>query len=317
MKTGQFLTAAVCLLASAGCLAAAGPDSVPAFTPATAGKLISPPLPRTISSIAAAGAASASETDEPISTSAPSEIPMTPLPQNPLKITILYNNIASDPRLQTDWGFAALVDWQSEILLFDTGGNGAILLGNMQTMEVDPLRIHDVVLSHIHSDHTGGLNAFLEAAARPPVYLLSEFGTSFIQSVKNRTEAVEVIPGMEIAPGIRTTGNAGGKIPEQALMIRTGKGLVVITGCAHPGIVRIVEKAVELTGDPVYLVLGGFHLRDMSDAQMAAILADFRRLGVQKVAPSHCTGERAISLFAAEYGDDFLRTGAGSVLIVE
>ncbi len=242
---------------------------------------------------------------------------MTTSAQRPLTIAILYNNIASDPRLQTDWGFSALVEYQNEILLFDTGGNGSILLRNMQTMEVDPLRIRDVVLSHAHSDHTGGLNAFLDAAARPPVYLLSEFGASFIQSVKNRTEAVEVEPGMEIAPSILTTGNVGGSIPEQSLAIRTGKGLVVITGCAHPGIVRIVEKAVELTGDPVYLVLGGFHLRDMSDTQISAILADFRRLGVQKVAPSHCTGERAIALFAAEYGGDFIATGTGSIVRME
>jgi len=233
-----------------------------------------------------------------------------------LTVTILYNNIASDQRLQTDWGFAALVEYQNEILLFDTGGNGSILLRNMRTMGVDPLRIQDVVLSHAHSDHTGGLNVFLEAAARPPVYLLSEFGASFIQLTKNRTEIVEVSPGMEISPGILTTGNVGGTIPEQALLIRTGKGMVVITGCAHPGIVRIVEKVVELTGEPVYLVLGGFHLRNLSDAQIAAILGEFRRLGVQKVAPSHCTGERAIELFAAEYGEDFLRTGAGSIVRV-
>jgi len=233
---------------------------------------------------------------------------MTPSAQRPLTITILYNNIASDSRLQTDWGFAALVEYRGEILLFDTGGNGSILLRNMQRMEADPVRIHDVVLSHAHSDHTGGLAAFLDAAARPPVYLLSEFGASFIQSVKNRTEVVEVEPGMEIAPGILTTGNAGGSIPEQALAIRAGKGLVVITGCAHPGIVRIVEKAVALTGDPVYLVLGGFHLGDKSEGEIIAILGDFRRLGVQKVAPSHCTGDRAIELFAAEYGEDFLCT---------
>ncbi len=242
---------------------------------------------------------------------------MTSTPMPSLTVTILYNNIASDQRLQTDWGFAALVEYQNEILLFDTGGNGSILLRNMRTMGVDPLRIQDVVLSHAHSDHTGGLNVFLEAAARPPVYLLSEFGASFIQLTKNRTEIVEVSPGMEISPGILTTGNVGGTIPEQALLIRTGKGMVVITGCAHPGIVRIVEKAVELTGEPVYLVLGGFHLRNLSDAQIAAILGEFRRLGVQKVAPSHCTGERTIELFAVEYGEDFLRTGAGSIVRVE
>jgi 7,8-dihydropterin-6-yl-methyl-4-(beta-D-ribofuranosyl)aminobenzene 5'-phosphate synthase len=242
---------------------------------------------------------------------------MTPTADNPLVITILYNNIPSDPRLQTDWGFAALVEYRGEILLFDSGGNGQILMQNIKILELDPARVRHVMISHAHSDHTGGLNAFLDAASRPPVFLLSEFGASFLQSVKQRTEVVEAEPGMQVAENILTTGNVGGSIPEQSLVIRTGKGLVVITGCAHPGIVRIVEKAVALTGDPVYLVLGGFHLRDMSDAQIAAILGDFRRLGVQKAAPSHCTGDRAIAMFADEYGEDFLRTGAGSIIRLE
>jgi 7,8-dihydropterin-6-yl-methyl-4-(beta-D-ribofuranosyl)aminobenzene 5'-phosphate synthase len=78
--------------------------------------------------------------------------------------------------------------------------------------------------------------------------------------------------------------------------------------------VRIVERAIELTGDPVFLVMGGFHLDSMSKAEIAAILADFRRLGVQNVMPCHCTGERAIKLFAAEYGEAFIQAGAGMVL---
>jgi 7,8-dihydropterin-6-yl-methyl-4-(beta-D-ribofuranosyl)aminobenzene 5'-phosphate synthase len=232
----------------------------------------------------------------------------------PLAITILYNNIPSDQRLKTDWGFSALVERGEEVLLFDTGGNGPILMGNISILGIEPARVRHVVLSHAHSDHTGGLNAFLDAASKPTVYLLAEFGGSFVQSVRRRTEVVEAAPGMEIADGILTTGNVGGSIPEQSLVIRTQKGLVVITGCAHPGIVRIVERAVELAGGPVYLVLGGFHLGEKSQSEIAAILREFRRLGVQKVAPSHCTGDLAIAMFAAEYGDDFLRTGAGSIV---
>lgn len=235
----------------------------------------------------------------------------------PLTITILVNNIPFDPRLHTDWGFAALVENRDENLLFDTGGNGSILLRNMQELGADPARVRDVVLSHAHSDHTDGLDAFLNVASRPLVLLLSAFETPFIQSVKNQTKVIEATPGLQIAENILTTGNVGGSIPEQSLVIRTGKGLVVITGCAHPGIVRIVETAVALTGDPVNLVLGGFHLDDESEGEIATIIGEFRRLGVQKVAPSHCTGDRAIAMFAAEYGEDFLRTGAGSIIRVE
>jgi 7,8-dihydropterin-6-yl-methyl-4-(beta-D-ribofuranosyl)aminobenzene 5'-phosphate synthase len=314
----RFLTAAACIFLTAGCAPSGNPDSPPVDSPALASETFSPFLPRVESPTGTADfTPSPSDTEDPASLASSTETPMPAESINPLTITISYNNIPFDPRLTTDWGFSALVERRDEILLFDTGGNGQILLRNMQVLEVDPARVQNVVLSHAHSDHTGGLSAFLDASSHPPVFLLASFGTSFIQSVKQRTEVIEATPGLQIAENILTTGNVGGSIPEQSLVIRTRKGLVVITGCAHPGIVRIVERAVALTGEPVYLVLGGFHLRDMSDDQIASILRDFRRLGVQKVAPSHCTGERAIAMFAAEYGDDFLRTGAGSIIHVE
>jgi 7,8-dihydropterin-6-yl-methyl-4-(beta-D-ribofuranosyl)aminobenzene 5'-phosphate synthase len=125
-----------------------------------------------------------------------------------------------------------------------------------------------------------------------------------------------VAPGQSFGEGIFTTGELGRSIPEQALVISTDRGLVVITGCAHPGIVQMTAQAKMLFGDPVYLVLGGFHLGSKSDAEISAILAEFRRLGVERVAPCHCTGERAISRFAAEYGDDFVQAGVGRVITV-
>ena len=106
----------------------------------------------------------------------------------------------------------------------------------------------------------------------------------------------------------------GTAIPEQALVIQTEQGLVVITGCAHPGIVAIVQQARDMFAGPVRLVMGGFHLGSKSEAEINTILADFRRLEVEQVAPCHCTGERALAMFAAEYGDDFIQSGAGSVI---
>ena len=127
---------------------------------------------------------------------------------------------------------------------------------------------------------------------------------------------IEVVPGQIVGDGILTTGEISGSIPEQALVIRTGEGLVIITGCAHPGVVRIIERAIDLTDDPVHLVLGGFHFGNKSETEVSTILADFQRLGVQKVAPCHCTGERAIAMFAVEYGPAFVQAGVGTVTIV-
>ena len=235
-------------------------------------------------------------------------------PADVLKITIVYDNNPFDARLKTAWGFSALVEYHGQTLLFDTGGEGHILLENMRVLEIEPARIQSIVLSHAHSDHTGGLSALLGGGNQPSVYLLPSFADTYKHRLGLVTQVNEVTPGQVIADGILTTGEFGGDIPEQALLVRTENGLVVITGCAHPGIVRIIEKAIELTNDPVYLVLGGFHLGSKSETEISAILADFRRLGVQKVAPCHCSGEHAIAMFAAEYGQAFVQAGVGTVI---
>lgn len=234
-----------------------------------------------------------------------------------MRISIVYDNNPFDPRLKTDWGFSALVEYRGQVVLFDTGGDGQILLENMQTLGIDVERIQSIILSHGHEDHTGGLSAILNSGVQPPVYLLPSFSDTYKRQVGLLTQVIEVTPGQFIGDGILTTGEIAINTPEQALVIRSGEGLVIITGCAHPGVVRIVERAIELTGDPVYLVLGGFHLDSKSESEISAILADFQRLGVQKVAPCHCTGERAITMFATDYGEAFIQVGVGTVITLD
>ena len=243
--------------------------------------------------------------------------PTMKTPTDVLKITIVYDNNPFDPRLKAAWGFSALVEYQGQTLLFDTGGDGRSLSENMQVLEIDPARIQSVVLSHAHGDHTGGLSTLLNGGDKPSVYLLPSFADAYKNQVMRVTQVIEVTPRQVIGEDIFSTGEIGGNIPEQALVIRTRDGLVVITGCAHPGIVRIIERALELTGDPVYLVLGGFHLGNKSKGEISAILTDFRRLGVQKVAPCHCSGESAIAMFAAEYGQSFVQAGVGTVITLD
>lgn len=205
----------------------------------------------------------------------------TPTPDI-LTITIVYDNNPYDERLKAAWGFAALIEYQDQTVLFDTGADGPTLLGNMHILGIDPTSIDSVVLSHIHGDHTGGLSAMLATGVRPTVYLLPSFPASFKQQVRQVTSVVEVSPGQAVGKGIFTTGEMDGSIPEEALVIDVAQGLIVVTGCAHPGVEKMVARAKELLDKPVYLVLGGFHLRSKSEAQVAAIIADFRRMGVKK-----------------------------------
>lgn len=104
-------------------------------------------------------------------------------------------------------------------------------------------------------------------------------------------------------------------IKEQSLVLNTEKGLVVITGCAHPGVVNIAKKAKQILPDKnIYLVMGGFHLSGASDSELRSIIKGFRDIGVQKVAPSHCSGDRCRELFKEEYKQDYIESGVGKII---
>ena len=232
-------------------------------------------------------------------------------------ITILYDNNEYDERLTTAWGFSCLVEGAEKAILFDTGGDSATLLSNMRTLGIEPQNVEVVVISHIHGDHVGGLAGLLQENHTVTVYLPQSFPQNIKQNTRGTgAEVVEVGGPVEICENVYSTGELGDGIKEQSLVIETARGLVVITGCAHPGVVNIVRRAKEVVGGEVYLVLGGFHLGSASRRQVERIIADFRDLGVQKVAPCHCTGDRAIRVFGEEYGEDFIRAGMGCVITI-
>lgn len=228
-------------------------------------------------------------------------------------MTILYDNNRFDPRLKTGWGFSCLVRTMEKTILFDTGGDGRILLDNMKQLGIEPIEVDAVVLSHVHGDHTGGLAAFLEKNSRVVVYLPGSFPVEFKKAVMSLGAVVkEIIEAGEILPGAFTTGEIGDGIREQALALKTTEGLVVITGCAHPGVVRMVRKAREITGEErVYLVAGGFHLGGVSVSRIESIAGELRLLTVEKVAPCHCSGDETRRVFRKLFAADFIEAGVG------
>lgn len=239
--------------------------------------------------------------------------PTRPSIARPITLTIVYDNRSADARLKTAWGFACLIETGAATILFDTGGDGHLLVDNLTALGVDPRAIDAVVLSHGHSDHTGGLDQLLAVNDRLTVYLPRSFPAAFKASIHN--PVVEITEARLIADGVRTTGELGRAIVEQSLIIETHKGSIVLTGCAHPGIVETVQQA-KAYGE-VYLVVGGLHLADYRVAEVQGVIAELKRLGVQQVAPSHCTGERAIEQFSHEFGTGFIPVGAGAIVHVE
>jgi len=233
-----------------------------------------------------------------------------------MAITILFDNYQFNKELEKGWGFSCLVEGAEKTILFDIGSSKVPT--NMKKLGIDPESVDVVVFSHYHGDHTDGTPAFLEVNSDVDVYVLQSFPDSFKDSVKNTgARCIDVHDPAKICQNVHSTGELG-TLKEQSLVIRTGKGLVLITGCAHPGIVKIVKKAREMfDGEDIYLAMGGFHLLKTEVQQVEEIIAELQKENVKKAAPTHCTGDRAIALFKEKYGDDFISAGVGKKIDIE
>ncbi len=216
-----------------------------------------------------------------------------------MRITVLYNNDAMDG-FEPDWGFACVLDG-GERLLFDIGAKPDILAGNMKAAGVDPKTIGKVVLSHDHWDHADGLPHVCEANPAVTVYVLPSFRTEVKEMVVPPGRLVEVVGPQEIVPGVFTTGPVtGGVRDEQALVAEVEGGVLLVTGCAHPGVDALMDRASER--GPIVGIVGGFHG-----------FSDLDRLeGVPFLGACHCTQHQAE--IADRFPDAYRKIEAGMVL---
>lgn len=228
-------------------------------------------------------------------------------------LTIVVDNVSLRQDLQSDWGFACHIALPQGRILFDTGADGPLLLRNLAQLDLDPERIGHVVLSHIHDDHCGGLEAFLSVAAPSCTVVVPDAfpGTvdAFIASRGGRCERVR--EARALLPGVHTTGEMGRGIREQGLVVESPSGLVVVTGCAHPGIEHMVERTVARFNQPVRLLMGGFHLMDQPPSSVRAVSKRLEELGVEGISPGHCTGDDAKVVMRDCFGERGVLCGAG------
>ena len=188
-----------------------------------------------------------------------------------MKITIVYDNCLSKEGLRTGWGFSALIEIEnSPPLLFDTGGDGDTLLHNMKQLGIDPRRIGVIVISHAHGDHTGGLFDILEVNREAEIYVPA--------SSRARISGRKVVPvtgSIRISGRVFSTGELKGM--EQSLVLKIGKGVVIVAGCSHPGVGKIMDAASRI--GKIYGIVGGLHG-----------FHNFSRLkGLSLICPCHCT----------------------------
>jgi 7,8-dihydropterin-6-yl-methyl-4-(beta-D-ribofuranosyl)aminobenzene 5'-phosphate synthase len=238
--------------------------------------------------------------------------------KGPVKFTILYDNYLYKEGTKPDWGFSCLIEGTEKTILFDTGTQPDILMHNVKEMNVDLKKVEQIVISHEHGDHTGGLSDVLAINSDVIVYLPESFSRDFVRGVEQHKARVERVDDpVEICENVFLTGEMGVRIREQSLIINTQKGLVIITGCSHQGIVNILEQTKKMLDKPIYLVFGGFHLGNTPDGSLREIIQSFNELGVKKCGATHCTGERAIGMFKTAFGDNYIPMGTGKVFIVD
>ncbi len=232
-----------------------------------------------------------------------------------IKFTIIYDNTVFKEGLEADWGFACLIEGAEKTILFDTGTKPEILIGNMEKLKIDFDKPDIVIISHNHGDHIGGLMEFLSRNSDVEVYLPASSPEYFVNKVKEKSKGVLLKKDpYEVCEGVYLTGEMGRGIKEQSMVFDLGEKIIVMTGCAHPGIVDIVKKSKEIVDKDIYLVFGGFHLMQHDAKQIKEIVGEFNDLGIQKCGATHCTGDDQIEMFSKAYGKDFVRLGAGRVL---
>lgn len=247
-----------------------------------------------------------------------------------LRIRILSTMLADDDGFG-EWGFSALVEADGHKILFDTGAHPDTVLRNLRELHMSLTDVPDVILSHNHLDHTGGLLTLrkefpqsLQRAHAGQGILLQRIGSNPMLKIKTAYEAggakfIEYNQPVELYPGVWLTGPVPRKYPErnwggssrlrlpdgstaednlpedQSLIIDTDQGLVLISGCGHAGVINTLEYArSKVRAVPVHLALGGFHLYNASDGRLAWTAAKLKEFGLQNLVGAHCTGVEAL-----------------------
>ncbi len=234
-----------------------------------------------------------------------------------VKITILYDNRCDDRSLQEGWGFSALIEHDRSKILFDTGGDPASFFSNAERMQLSLSEITHLVFSHRHWDHIAGFKEIAKKVGKETsLYVPKTFPWLLLKSGSAHFAKAKIVRSFEeIAPNVYALVLRGGFwLYELSLVIRTPKGLGIITGCAHPGIIHILKKAQEHLQSDIDFVLGGFHLLFSPANTCLDIVKQLQALNVQKVAPCHCSGDHLIRMLQDAYGSNFSKVGTGTVL---
>jgi 7,8-dihydropterin-6-yl-methyl-4-(beta-D-ribofuranosyl)aminobenzene 5'-phosphate synthase len=271
----------------------------------------------------------------------------------PAQITVLYDAFGKTSTMTKDWGFAALIEYGGKRILFDTGNNADIFAHNVSAKGIDLGQLDFAVVSHRHGDHTSGLNHLLKVNPAVKIYAPQEnfgvFGAALPGTFYRRNESLPpetryfdgrppetlrfgspwpagnftwATKTTEVAPGfhlilLNGTWGVDLEVKEIALAIDTPDGIVLVVGCSHPTIEKIVEAAKAAINKPVHLILGGTHLLPAKDDQISSLAVSLRDdRNVRYIAPAHCTGEPAFAILKEAFADRYIYAGLGTTVLL-
>jgi 7,8-dihydropterin-6-yl-methyl-4-(beta-D-ribofuranosyl)aminobenzene 5'-phosphate synthase len=276
------------------------------------------------------------------------------LAQTTNRVTILYDAFGKpSPNLTPDWGYSALVEYGGKRILFDTGNNPEIFAHNVKALGFDLKKLDFVVISHRHADHSSGISYLLTVNPNVKIYTPDEPFGLFARGVPNsfyrKDEALpsnmryfngsppdalaagspwpsahfepvssttEVSPDIYLIPTISQTPGTL-ELRELSMAIRTPKGLILVDGCSHAGVEKILEAASGVDKH-VHLLFGGLHWVKMSDADIARLTSTLHdQWKLDAIAPGHCTGEPAFDALKKSFGEHYIYAGLGTTVEIQ
>jgi 7,8-dihydropterin-6-yl-methyl-4-(beta-D-ribofuranosyl)aminobenzene 5'-phosphate synthase len=276
-----------------------------------------------------------------------------PAQPQPARVTILFDAFGRPSELRRGWGYSSLIEYGGKRILFDTGSNGGNFEHNVKSLGVDLKQLDFVIISHRHSDHTAGLHFVLRENPTVTIYtpveaanfngrtgpalmnLIRRYVASVPEDLRyfggnppdqsgsespwptarfvQITEPKEVLPGFFLFT-TRSTVPGTIEMNEISLVVKTPKGGVLVVGCSHPGIERLIEAATKIEPQ-LYEVFGGFHLVDIADEKVTEMVTGFRdKWKIERMAAGHCTGQFAFAELIRVFGPRFDPAGVGSVI---